>query len=45
MTNLVLIEHLSPIEADIIQESRDDGKNHYLSGCFMVAEAVNGNRA
>jgi hypothetical protein len=43
MSNLVLVEQLSPLEADIIQESRDDGKNHFLSGCFMVAETVNGN--
>jgi hypothetical protein len=44
MTNLVLVEQLTPFEADIIQESRDDGKNHFLSGRFMVAETENGNR-
>lgn len=44
MTSLVLVEQLTPTQADIIQESRDGGQNHYLSGCFMVADTLNGNR-
>jgi hypothetical protein len=43
MSSLVLIEQLTPIEANIIQESRDNGQNHYLSGCFMVGDVKNGN--
>lgn len=43
MSKLVLIEELSPVQANIIEESTSDGKNHFLSGIMMQAECVNGN--
>ncbi len=39
----VLIEHLTYNQANIIEESTNDGKNHYMSGILMQAECVNGN--
>ncbi len=38
-----LAEHLTYAQANIIEESTSDGKNHYLSGIMMQAECVNGN--
>lgn len=43
MTQLVLIEHLTHAQANIIEESTNNGKDHYLSGIMMQAEVVNGN--
>ena len=43
MSQLVLIESLAPSQAQIIEESTADGKNHYLNGIFMQAELQNGN--
>jgi len=43
MSKLVLIENLSPTQANMIMESSKDGKNAYLSGIFMQAELENGN--
>jgi hypothetical protein len=43
MSQLVLIEELMPNQAQIIEESSSDGKNHYLNGIFMQAELQNGN--
>lgn len=43
MSQLVLIENLMPSQAQIIEESSSDGKNHYLNGIFMQAELQNGN--
>jgi hypothetical protein len=43
MTQLVLIETLSPVSAAIIEESTNDGKDHYLNGIMMMAEIENGN--
>jgi hypothetical protein len=43
MTQLVLVEHLTHSQAGIIEESINDGKDHYLSGILMQAEVVNGN--
>lgn len=43
MTQLVLIEELSPIAAAIIEESTNDGKDHFLSGIMMQSEVKNGN--
>lgn len=42
-SQLVLIEELMPSQAQIIEESSSDGKNHYLNGIFMQAELQNGN--
>lgn len=43
MTQLVLIETLSPAAAAIIEESTNDGKDHYLSGILMQSAVTNGN--
>lgn len=41
--SLVLVEDLTPNQANIIEESSTDGKDTYLSGIFMQAEVQNGN--
>lgn len=43
MSTLVLVEHLTPRQANIIEESSADGKTQFLSGIFMQAEVRNGN--
>lgn len=43
MTQLVLVENLSPIQAQIFEESHNDGKDHYLNGIMMMSEIKNGN--
>jgi hypothetical protein len=43
MSKLVLIESLTPNQANIIEESTTDGKNFYLSGIFMQADIKNRN--
>jgi len=43
MAQLVLVENLSPIQAAIIEESHNDGKDHYLNGIMMMSEIKNGN--
>ena len=43
MSKFVLIENLSPAQANIITESTDGGKSAFLSGIFMQAEVQNGN--
>jgi hypothetical protein len=43
MSKVVLIENLTPMEANIIEESTDDGKNHYLSGIMMMSNIKNQN--
>ena len=35
---MILVEELSPTEANIIEESSQDGKDTWLSGIFMQAE-------
>lgn len=39
----LLIEHLSPTQAGIIEESANGGKDLYLNGIFMQSECENGN--
>lgn len=43
MSQLVLIENLTPVQANIIEESSSDGKDMYLSGIMMQSSVVNGN--
>lgn len=43
MTQLVLIENLTSRQANIIEESTNGGKEHYLSGILMQSCVVNGN--
>ena len=43
MTQLLLVEHLSPKEASIILESPQDSKDLYMTGLFMAANVKNGN--
>ena len=43
MSKLVLIEDISPNDANVIVESTKDGKNAFLSGIFMQSEIENGN--
>jgi len=40
---IILVEELSPTEANIIEESSKDGKDTWLSGIFMQAEIKNRN--
>lgn len=40
---MILIEELSPTEANIIEESSQDGKDTWLAGIFMQAEIKNRN--
>lgn len=40
---MILVEELSPTEANIIEESSQDGKDTWLSGVFMQAEIKNRN--
>jgi len=42
MSRILLIEDLSPDEANLV-ESIADSKNHYLSGIMMQADVKNGN--
>lgn len=42
MSKLLLIENLSPIQANLV-ESIDDAKNYFMSGIFMQSEVKNGN--
>lgn len=39
----LLIEHLTPKQAGIIEESANGGKDLYLNGIFMQSECENGN--
>lgn len=43
MTPQILIETLNPTSCNLIQEASVDGKNCFLSGVFMQAEAKNRN--
>ena len=43
MSKIVLIEDISPQDANMIIESTKDGKSAYLSGVFMQSEIENGN--
>jgi len=43
MTQLILVEELSSSQANIIEESTNDGKDHYMSGILMMSEIENGN--
>ena len=43
MKEILLIEELSPTDANIIEESSNDGKNTWLSGVFMQADIKNRN--
>jgi len=43
MTAQLLVEQLSPSEAGLIEEATQDGKNVWLQGIFMMAEAKNRN--
>ena len=40
---ILLIEELTPNECNLVQESTQDGKTHYLSGIFMQADLKNKN--
>lgn len=39
----ILVEELTPTEANIIEEASNDGKNMWLAGTFMQAEIKNRN--
>ncbi len=43
METQILIEELTPSEAQISESLSEDGKNYYLSGVFMQAEIQNRN--
>lgn len=43
MEQVVLIESLTHSQAQIIEESQNDGKDHYLSGILMQGAVTNGN--
>jgi hypothetical protein len=43
MSKIVLIEQLSPTQANLIAESSTDGKSHWLNGIFCQADIQNGN--
>ena len=43
MTQLILVEELSSSQANIIEESTNDGKDHYMSVILMMSEIENGN--
>lgn len=43
MKQTILVEELTPSEANIIEEASNDGKNMYLAGTFMQAEIKNRN--
>ncbi len=43
MENKLLIEELTPAEANLITESSEDGKTAWLSGIFMQADIKNRN--
>ena len=43
MTTQLLIEELTPSDANIIEESSSDGKHTWLSGVFMQADIKNRN--
>lgn len=40
---ILLVEELRPSECNLIQESSQDGKSHWLSGIFMQADLKNRN--
>lgn len=40
---LLLVEELLPSECQLVQESSQDGKSHWLSGVFMQADIKNRN--
>jgi len=40
---MLLVEELTPVESNIIQESSNDGKDMWLSGIFMQSEIKNRN--
>lgn len=42
MSKLLLIENLSPVQANLV-ESVDDAKNYFMSGILMQSEVKNGN--
>ena len=44
MKPVLLIEELTPIQSNIIEESSTDGKNCYLSGIFMQGGIENRNK-
>ena len=41
--DLILIEEINPLQADLIVEEHSSSKNSYLSGIFMQADLTNGN--
>ena len=41
--DIVLIEEINPLSADLIVEEHASSKSSYLSGIFMQADLVNGN--
>lgn len=43
MTQLVLMENLTYAQAQIIEESTNQGKDHFMSGIMMMSEIENGN--
>lgn len=43
MKQTILVEHLNASQGNIITETVNDGKNMFLSGCFMQAELKNRN--
>jgi hypothetical protein len=43
MTQLILVENLTHAQAQIMEESTNDGKDHYMSGIMMMSEIENGN--
>ena len=43
MTQLLLVENLTPKQASIILESPQDSKDLYMTGLFMAANVKNGN--
>lgn len=43
MTTKLLIEELTPVECNLVEQASQDGKNVWLSGIFMQAELKNRN--
>ena len=43
MTQLILVENLTFAQAQIMEESTNGGKDHYMSGIMMMSEIENGN--
>lgn len=43
MTQQVLIEHINPAQANLVEMKSANGKDFFLSGIMMMSEVVNGN--